>query len=251
MYPNEIFFGIDLYMLMLCVAVVAAMIVYRFVADRRGIGASLQNLCLFDAVASVVVGYFFAVLFQAFYNIPKYGEFRLDSKTGATFYGGLIGGAACFILVYFIVGKFLFKSTKEHISEFRTITDIAAPCIAIAHAFGRLGCFFAGCCHGKETDAWYGIYMQSINKRVVPIQLYEAIVLFILFAWFIIRVLKNKTYNLMNLTKELYFVTSTVVDWIHVFTRPIYKHIILDSLKYNDYQIYYLKCNVALQCRWK
>ena len=36
----------------------------------------------------------------------------------------------------------------------------------------------------------------------------------------------------MNLTKELYFVTSTVVDWIDVFTRPIYKHIILDSLKY-------------------
>ena len=35
----------------------------------------------------------------------------------------------------------------------------------------------------------------------------------------------------MNLTKELYFVTSTVVDWIDVFTRPIYKHIILDSLK--------------------
>lgn len=31
---------------------------------------------------------------------------------------------------------------------------------------------------------------------------------------------------------ELYFVTSTVVDWIDIFTRPKYKHIILESLTY-------------------
>lgn len=31
---------------------------------------------------------------------------------------------------------------------------------------------------------------------------------------------------------ELYFVTSTVVDWIDIFTRPKYKHIILESLVY-------------------
>ena len=31
---------------------------------------------------------------------------------------------------------------------------------------------------------------------------------------------------------ELYFVTSTVVDWIDIFTRPKYNHIILESLAY-------------------
>jgi len=35
-----------------------------------------------------------------------------------------------------------------------------------------------------------------------------------------------------SLTKDLYFTTSTVVDWVDVFTRPEYKHIILDSLAY-------------------
>lgn len=34
------------------------------------------------------------------------------------------------------------------------------------------------------------------------------------------------------LTQELYFTTTTVVDWIDVFTRPIYKQIVLDSLIY-------------------
>ncbi|MCU0325764.1 MAG: transposase [Spirosomaceae bacterium] len=29
-----------------------------------------------------------------------------------------------------------------------------------------------------------------------------------------------------------YFLTITVVDWVDVFTRPIYRHIIIDSLKY-------------------
>ena len=24
-------------------------------------------------------------------------------------------------------------------------------------SFGRIGCFCAGCCYGRETDAWYGI----------------------------------------------------------------------------------------------
>ncbi|NLI72850.1 MAG: transposase [Bacteroidales bacterium] len=31
---------------------------------------------------------------------------------------------------------------------------------------------------------------------------------------------------------EVYFVTDTVVDWVDIFTRPTYKHIILDSLAY-------------------
>ena len=31
---------------------------------------------------------------------------------------------------------------------------------------------------------------------------------------------------------EVYFVTITVVDWIDVFTRPRYKHIVVDSLLY-------------------
>lgn len=29
-----------------------------------------------------------------------------------------------------------------------------------------------------------------------------------------------------------YFLTMTVVDWVDVFTRPVYKHIIVDALRY-------------------
>ncbi|MBR3389730.1 MAG: transposase [Prevotella sp.] len=37
---------------------------------------------------------------------------------------------------------------------------------------------------------------------------------------------------MMRFTKELYFITSTVIDWMDIFTRPKYKHIIIDSLVY-------------------
>ena len=42
---------------------------------------------------------------------------------------------------------------------------------------------------------------------------------------------KNK-FSMSALTRELYFITSTVVDWMDVFTRPLYKHILVDSLAY-------------------
>lgn len=35
-----------------------------------------------------------------------------------------------------------------------------------------------------------------------------------------------------RITGEVYFVTDTVVDWVDIFTRPIFKHIIIASLQY-------------------
>ena len=34
------------------------------------------------------------------------------------------------------------------------------------------------------------------------------------------------------LTKPLYFTTSTVIDWVDIFTRASYRHIVVDSLAY-------------------
>ena len=39
--------------------------------------------------------------------------------------------------------------------------------------------------------------------------------------------LKNKIFP-----GNIYFLTMTVVDWVDVFTRPFYRHIITDSLNY-------------------
>ena len=194
MYPKAIIFGIDLYTILLCVGIIAALVVFRIFSDRRKTYWKLQNFAIITAVVSITAGYGSAALFQAFYNFLADRSAGFHFK-GTTFYGGLVGGAACFLLVYFTVGGFLFKD-KIHIKSFFGIANIAAASIAAAHAFGRLGCLMAGCCHGAQTDAWYGVYFASKRIKAVPIQLYEAIFLFALFGFFCYRLIKNKKYNL-------------------------------------------------------
>lgn len=216
MYPYEIFFGIDLYTLLLCVGIIAALLTFRIFSDRKKMYWKIQNFAILVGVFSIVVGYGSAVLFQAFYNFlaDTSKEFVINRGTGATFYGGLIGGALCFLIFYFGIGAILFKKEKQHLKAFFDIANIAAASIAIAHAFGRLGCFMAGCCHGAPTDAWYGVYFDYYKIKAVPIQLFEAIFLFALFGFFVYRIIKNRTCNL-----PIYMVSYGIWRFIVEFFR--------------------------------
>lgn len=214
MYREKIFLGLDLYSIFMLVGVIACMVCIRVLSDHRKLKASWQNLVLFNAVLAVILGYGSAVLFQAFYNFMESGTFEIVSDTGATFYGGLIGGTVLFIVVYFVVGGFLFKD-GYHKGHFRTVSDMAAPCIAIAHGFGRLGCLMAGCCHGAKTDAWFGIPMNipgdGTNElvRVIPVQLFEAVFLLALGTFVFLLFWEGKKYLL-----PLYMVAYSIWRFI-------------------------------------
>ena len=181
MYPYEIFLGLDLYSILLCVGIFVCILTYSRLADTLYLSAKLQKFCFICAVFAIPLGYGSAVLFQALYNIKENGGFVLSKDTGATFYGGLIGGAAVFLLIYFVAGHFLF-SDGYHRRNFFGVANCAAASIALAHACGRVGCLMAGCCHGKLTEEWYGIYMHGDfgYEKYVPVQLFEALFLFAL-----------------------------------------------------------------------
>ncbi len=201
MYPKEIFLGMDLYTLLITAGVFVCMLLIRLQGDWRHMRARLQNLVLMNTVAAVVLGYGAAVLVQAFYNFMAKGTFEITNSTGSTFMGGLIGGAAMFILIYFVAGHFLFPD-GYHKTQFRTVSDLAAACITAAHGFGRLGCLMAGCCHGRKTDAWYGVMMDIVGDgthdkvKVIPVQLFEAIFLFLLAGLFLFLFKRGKKYLL-------------------------------------------------------
>lgn len=211
MYPYPIFLDFDLYTLFLCVGIIGAIVVFRIFSDRAKMHWKLQNFTLVTAVVSIILGYFSAVFFQALYDIERRGGFVLDTSTGSTFYGGLIGGAACFLLIYFGVGALIFKE-KQNVSSFFTVADIAAASIAVAHGFGRIGCLMAGCCYGEICDEWYAIYMHSVSAKAVPLQLYEAIFLFALFGFFVWRLLSKRSCNL-PLYMALYGVWRFVLEF--------------------------------------
>ena len=221
MYPTLVIgkLNIDLYTVFLCVGIIAALITFRLFSDYKKMYWKLQNFTIITAVLSIVGGYASAVLFQGFYNFlddPSSG-FVLNNGTGATFYGGLIGGAGCFLLIYFGIGAFLFDD-KIHTKSFFVIADIAAAAIAVAHGFGRLGCLMAGCCHGAETDAWYGVYFKGYDVKAVPVQLFEAIFLFALFGFFWYRIVKRRSCNL-PLYMMLYGVWRFVIEFFRADDR--------------------------------
>ena len=74
------------------------------------------------------------------YYLKYPGEIKYLLTSGGTFYGGLIFGAV--FAVWFI---------RRHRLSYRQLGDIAAPALALGHFFGRLGCFAAGCCWGREA----------------------------------------------------------------------------------------------------
>lgn len=66
---------------------------------------------------------------------------RIDHG-GLVFYGGFILGTLV------MVG--LSRARRFPLGEF---ADLVAPALALAHAFGRVGCFLNGCCFGR---VWHG-----------------------------------------------------------------------------------------------
>ncbi len=179
MFPDKIFLGMNLYDIFLTVGAMLALLIADSMAVKRGFSVALQKGLLLAGIAAIVVGYGFAVLFQSVYGWIETGVFDL---VGATFYGGLIGGAGLFLVLwFFVVGRFC-KDKDEPIKRFGDLADIAAVVIPLAHGCGRLGCLFAGCCHGRIADVWYAVPMKLGGEwvKAVPVQLYEALFLFAL-----------------------------------------------------------------------
>ncbi len=94
-------------------------------------------------------------------------------RSGGVFYGGLIGAlAAAFILL------------RRYKLPFLGVADVLAPSVALGHAFGRVGCFSAGCCYGRECSASWGVVFSHplaaelsgtpLGVPLIPTQLYEA-----------------------------------------------------------------------------
>jgi phosphatidylglycerol:prolipoprotein diacylglycerol transferase len=98
-------------------------------------------------------------------------------KGGLVFYGGLLAA----------VPTGIWYVRKHHLPVWRT-ADIMAPSIALAHAFGRLGCFFAGCCFGAPCSGPFCITFSDAHSLaplgipLVPTQLLESGGEFLIFA---------------------------------------------------------------------
>jgi phosphatidylglycerol:prolipoprotein diacylglycerol transferase len=143
-----------------------------------------------DAVLAIILGFVFANLFQNLYNFIE-NPSSFSWSWAMTFYGGLIGGITFFLLGYFLFIK------KKYGPQMHDFLVIAPACITVAHGFGRIGCFCAGCCYGIETNSWLGVTFPGMDHKVFPTNLFEAIFLLVLSIVLLLLALKkNCIYNM-------------------------------------------------------
>lgn len=113
---------------------------------------------------------------------------RID-RGGLMFYGGLV-----LAIVVFLVWC---RVKRERVVP---LADMFTVVIPLGHAFGRVGCFFYGCCYGRLSDAACAVafprgspaWHEQLAARLVPAdapaalpvlptQLFEAASVFVLF----------------------------------------------------------------------
>jgi len=101
------------------------------------------------------------------------GELLSLARSGGVFQGGLAFGVV-FAIWYF---------HRRRIPTWK-VADLAGPALALGHGFGRIGCFMAGCCYGRECASPVGVTFESqyahdltgipLGKALYPVQLFEA-----------------------------------------------------------------------------
>lgn len=87
------------------------------------------------------------------------------AQNGIVFYGGLIG-----LSLFTLVSASLLK-----LNALRLLDWLVLP-ICLAHFWGRLGCFFRGCCFGELCDLPWAVTHATHELPAArhPVQLYEA-----------------------------------------------------------------------------
>ncbi|MBO7688561.1 MAG: prolipoprotein diacylglyceryl transferase [Kiritimatiellae bacterium] len=118
---------------------------------------------------------------------------------GLVFYGGLILAIAVFLVWC--------RVRRERVAP---VADAFVTIIPLAHAFGRVGCFFYGCCYGRLSQSAFAVAFPRLSPAwsaqcgaklipesapaslpVLPTQLFEAAAVFCLFVVLLFVFLDN------------------------------------------------------------
>ena len=170
------------YGLLIAFGFMSAMLLAKRQAEREGEDPEqVIDLAFYLLLAGLIGARAVFILTQLDKYLQDPLQIFMFWKGGLVFYGGFIGAAV--YLVYY---------SRRYKINFFKFADLLVPFLAMAHAFGRLGCLCAGCCFGKVTDLPWGITfpmgsmthqahqssgMVSIADLPLPVhptQLYEA-----------------------------------------------------------------------------
>jgi len=168
-----------LYTYGLCVAIAAA-VSFALAMNRSawfGFSREKASDLVFTVFVSGVIGARFL------YVALAWDEFRVRpirmlyfQEGGLIWYGGFVAA---------VLGGWIFSRLSR--MKPLAVLDFFAPLIPLAHAIGRLGCFFNGCCYGKPSSSRWAVLFPGDTVPRLPVQLHEAVFLVVL-SFFLFKV---------------------------------------------------------------
>ncbi|HNX13540.1 MAG TPA: prolipoprotein diacylglyceryl transferase [Oscillospiraceae bacterium] len=207
MYPEINLLGLHIqtYGVMVLIGFFAALFTVKIRTKNAGLKTDVFYLSVWALVGGFILAkvlYWITVagrMITAIGNIGgtiTFGEFFKDYiLSGFVFYGGLIGGAIAVI--------WYLHDERQKVSDF---VNIIMPAIPLAQGFGRIGCFFAGCCYGDVCIT---------ADMILPVQLVEAACNFAIFG-IMLLLLRNKK---RPLGLALYLILYSIVRFVLEFFR--------------------------------
>jgi len=153
------------YGLMIGIGFLLAVILGMYRAKKKGLE---QEAVLDIAIYAILAGFLGG---KMLYVIVEWKRFVTDpwsvlGNAGFVVYGGIITG---------VLAGYIYTRIKK--LSFAKYFDLVMPEIALAQGFGRIGCFLAGCCYGRETDSWLGVTfpqgsLAPSGVKLLPTQLF-------------------------------------------------------------------------------
>ncbi len=196
------------YGVLIVIGIFAALFIGEARAKKRGLDPDeIFNL----TICCALMGFVGAKLM---FCIVEWREFVKDPlsllrSNGFVVYGGIILG---------VLAGYLWSRLRKLV--FLDYFDIVLPSVAVTQGFGRLGCFMAGCCYGRETDSVFGVVFHNSDYapngvRLIPTQLISAAGMFAiagLLFWYARKPRKQGTVGFLYLI--LYSVGRFCVEFL-------------------------------------
>ncbi|MGD8534463.1 MAG: prolipoprotein diacylglyceryl transferase [Candidatus Aminicenantes bacterium] len=197
MYPILLKIGpltIHTYGFMLALGVAFALWFLYVQAKKQGLEATkMLDMAFYTIIISLVGAKLILFIGNFSYYMRYPGELFSLARSGGVFQGGLAFGIV-FALWYF---------RKNKIPTWKA-ADVVGSALALGHGFGRIGCFTAGCCYGRECSLPWGVNFQNeyasnltgipLHTLLHPTQLYESALNFLNF-FVLFLILKKKKFD--------------------------------------------------------
>ena len=155
------------YGLCIGIGIAAALLLIWCRAERRGMDTQDVNRLV---LLVLVTGFAGAKLFYLFAHMDEFLSDPLGTlgAEGFVVYGGIVCG---------LLAAYLF--CRKRSLPFSAWADGFIPGVAVAQGFGRIGCFFAGCCFGVPAQGALGVVFPAgslapAGVALVPVQLFSA-----------------------------------------------------------------------------